>query len=226
VRLVVVALAGAFAFGGCASAEPSSSADTSPTAGQPSPTPSDRPFATVAPPSFEPTAPLPQPTLIGEFPGPKATVPPHQPVLAGLTFDQVTRVWASLGFSCESYASGGPESAAAWHVHCEDGNPNDAVMATAELSYWTLDGIATMSVSVNPNTFDGSLDAERAAIRWVVPFADLIGGEPIVAWVHDHIGDPNCLNDCVKRIGDGRLVYSGGLRGSQGLEYYAPVPTH
>ena len=164
----------------------------------------------------------PQSTLSGDLPGSEATVPPGQPVISNLTLDELAALWASLGLSCSSHVSGGPESAAAYNVHCEGGDPAGNVDVIAEADLWTLDGVATMSVVVNPT--EGTIDALTAASRWVAPFAELAGGEAALAWVQGHVGDTACRLGCTEVVRGDDLSYYSGSHGAQELFFIAPVP--
>lgn len=221
-KVFAAALAVALSLAACGSAGPSAtllttvSPSISPTDG-PSPATPSGPVETSPPPTT-----LPQPTLYGEFPGPDATVPPGQPVIADLSFDELAGLWASLGLSCRSHASGGPESPAAFNVHCEGGDPTADMEVVAEADYWTLDGVATMHMDVGPIS-DGSVDPGVAAERWVLPFAELAGGSAAVAWVNDHIGDSSCRLGCTTDVRGSDLSYYSGSRGGQELFFVAPV---
>jgi hypothetical protein len=173
--------------------------------------------------SVAPTT-LPEPTLFGEFPGPDATVPPEQHVITGLRLDNLTGLWASLGLSCFSHPSGGPESAASYNVHCEAADPATNVEVVAGADYWTFQHVRTIDVNVGSITMDGAVDAPSAAREWVLPFAALMGGKPLVAWVEEHIADPTCLDGCKKVIRDSNLTYIIGSRGGQILRLTAPSP--
>jgi hypothetical protein len=144
-------------------------------------------------------------------------------VITGLTVDDLAKVWASLGLSCESYANLSPESAAAYTVHCEGGDPAADVSVVAGAAYWTLDGVATFQVDVGSFTLGGSIDSP-AASRWVFPFAELAGGDRVVSWVKDHMADPACGHGCTLVVRDSKLIYDVGSHGYQGLELVAPVP--
>jgi hypothetical protein len=166
---------------------------------------------------------VPQPTLMGEFPGPNATVPPGAPVLSDLKLDDLATLWASLGLPCLSHTSGGPTSPASYNVHCEGADPAADVEVVADAAYWTFDGVATMSIGVHP-TSDGSIDAAAAASDWVVPFAHLAAGDAAVAWVRSHIADSACADGCTKVFRGAVLAYYTGTRGGGTLHYVAPVP--
>jgi hypothetical protein len=141
-----------------------------------------------------------------------------------LTFDDLADLWESLGMSCRSHSSGGPESAASYNVHCEAADPATNVEVVAEANYWTFEDVATMHVNVGSITMDGSIDASSAARHWILPFAELIGGKPVVTWVEAHIADPSCLEGCTKVIRDSSLTYTTGTRGGQILRLTAPNP--
>jgi hypothetical protein len=162
--------------------------------------------------------------MTGEFPGPGATVPPGTHVLADLRLQQLSDLWTSLGLSCESHTSGGPESAADYTVHCERTDVAAEVDVSADADYWTPDGIVSMSVSLVPSGTD-SIDARTAASEWVVPFARLAGGDAAVTWVQGHIEDTACHQGCTEDVLGSQLSYSSGSRGAQELFYVARLPS-
>jgi hypothetical protein len=170
------------------------------------------------------TIPTPQQTLFGEFPGADATVPPGQPVIESLRFAELAGLWASLGLSCFSHVSGGPESAANHNVDCEGGDVATNAEVVVEADYWTLNAVAAMSVSVRSITMDGSVDHEATASEWVFPFAALAGGDSAVAWVKDHLDDDACGLGCSEAIGNSDLSYYNGTRGGHQLYFVVRIP--
>ena len=191
----------------------------------PAPTPAPTPTPD-APASASPTLmPTPQTTLFGEFPAIDATVPPGQPVIQNLRFADVARLWASLGLSCFSHVSGGPESPANHNVHCEGRDAATNVSVVADAGYWTFDALATVSVAVGSITMDGSIDHEATASEWIFPFAALAGGDSAVAWVKDHLNDPACGRlGCSKPTGNSDLSYYNGSRGGHQLSLVVRIP--
>jgi hypothetical protein len=186
------------------------------------PTPTSTTAAAVA---ASPTPiPTPQPTLFGEFPGPSVTVPPGQPVIENLRFNDLAALWASLGLSCFSHTSGGPESPANYNVHCEHQDSPSNAWVIAEANYWTVDAVATLSVTVLSITTDGSIDHEATAVEWVYPFAALAGGDSAVSWVKDHLDDSTCGLGCSMAIGNSDLSYSNGTRGANSLDIVVRIP--
>jgi hypothetical protein len=166
----------------------------------------------------------PQSTLFGEFPGPGATVPPGQPVLENVRFEALAALWASLGLSCLSHRSGGPESPATYTVHCERRDAATNVEVVADADYWTMDALATLSVSVGSITMDGSVDHEATASDWVFPFAALAGGDAAVTWVKKQLDNSACRLGCSEAMGNGDLAYYNGSRGGQGLLFVVRIP--
>lgn len=209
---------------GCAAPPAISNATTaSPTSiSTPAPTRSDEPAPTGSDePATQPS--LPEPTLWGTFPGPNETIPPGQPVIAGLTLDELAAVWSSLRLSCVATPVGlSPESAAAYGVYCEGRDPSSDLDVVAEAGYWTVDGIAIMQVILVPNS--SPIDAGTAAEDWVVPFAELAGGDVAVAWVRNHVGDASCFQGCTIPIRGADLSYYSGVGAAQELFFVAPVP--
>jgi len=198
---------------GCTAAAPSPSVRATPTS------------TTVTPVAASPTPiPTPQPTLFGEFPGPSVTVPPGQPVIENLRFNDLAALWASLGLYCFSHTSGGPESPANYNVHCEQQDPVSNAWVIAEANYWTVDAVATLSVTVRSLTTDGAIDHETTAIEWVYPFAALAGGDSAVGWVKDHLDDSACRSGCSMAIGNNDLSYSTGIRGANSLDIVVRIP--
>jgi hypothetical protein len=169
-------------------------------------------------------SPIAQSTMRGDFPGPSATVPPGARVLANVQLQELADLWASLGLSCQSHASGGPESPAGYAVHCDGGDAAGDIAVVAEADYWTPGGVVDISVSVGPSR-SGSIDATATASEWVFPFARLAGGDAAVAWVQGHIEDPSCLQGCTEAVRGSQLSYYSGSRGAQELFYEASVPT-
>jgi hypothetical protein len=173
------------------------------------------PFRSQPPP---PSAPAP--TFYGVFPAADATLGPNQPVLPDIALHDLAHVWDSLGLSCVSHTSGGPESPGNFTVHCEGTDAARTVDVVADADYWTREGILDIGVNVSPSG-DGSIDATDAAIEWITPFAALAGGDPVVGWVMSHIEDPSCRLDCTEIVKRSTLSYSSGVRGSQQLFYIA-----
>jgi hypothetical protein len=120
--------------------------------------------------------------------------------------------------------AGGPESPAAYNVHCERTDLVTNIDVVADAAYWTDDGIATMSVGVTASD-DGSIDGLAAATEWVLPFARLAGGDAAVRWMQQHLGDAPCLDGRTELVRGGQLSYRSGTRGGQTLHFVAPVPT-
>ncbi|HEY4227033.1 MAG TPA: hypothetical protein VGM49_01755 [Candidatus Limnocylindrales bacterium] len=224
-KLIGAALAAAVIVAGCATGLPSPASDASFTTGSETPTHGPSPSPTARPPVTSLPTQAPEPKLTGEFPGPGASVFPGAAVLLDLRLQDLAEVWASLRLSCDSHATGGPESPADYSVHCERTDSTAGVDVVADADYWTADGIVVMSVSVVPSGGE-SIDATAAATMWVFPFAKLAGGNAAVTWVQGHIEDPSCYQDCVEIVRGSQLAYASGTRGAQQLDYVAQIPSH
>jgi hypothetical protein len=176
------------------------------------------PEATVAP------TIVAEPTLFGEFPGPDTTVPPGQPVLQDVTLEDLAGLWASLGLTCESHTAGGPESPAAYNVHCERSDPAANLHVVSDAAYWTNDGIATLSITAT-SIDDGAIDGPTAATHWILPFVRLAGGDRAERWLQQLVAGTTCLDGCKDHFRGSQFSYRTGLRGSQSLHVVAPAPT-
>jgi hypothetical protein len=178
----------------------------------------------AAPPSFGPTpptgtgapSPLPQATLAGDVPGPDATVPPNTPVLPGLELASLVDAWQALDLTCVSKPGIVANSGAGFNVHCEGTDPAANADIVADSGYWTPGGIQMVSAAVTTITAN-QIDGPAVADRWLVPFAQLLGGDPAAAWVRDHVGDEACGQGCTEVVGGIRYSYYYGRLGSQEL---------
>jgi hypothetical protein len=139
--------------------------------------------------------------------------------------DDLADLWASLGLSCASHSTGGPESPAAYNVHCELMDPAANVDVVTDAAYWTTDGVAVIFVTATARD-DGSIDGPVAATRWVLPFAWLAGGESAAWWLQEHLGDPMCLDTCTEHFRGSQFSYGTGTRGTQSLTVVTPVSRH
>jgi hypothetical protein len=161
-----------------------------------------------------------EPTLGGEFPGPDATVWPGAPVLRDVRLEDLAELWASLGLSCESYTTGGPESPAAYNVHCERMEPAANLHVVTDAGYWTTDGVAVISVTATAID-DGSIDGPVAATQWILPFVRLAGGESAVQWLQQRLADQTCPDKCNEHFRGSLFSFGTGSLGTQSLHVVA-----
>jgi hypothetical protein len=138
--------------------------------------------------------------------------------------EDLAELWASLGLSCESYTAGGPESPAAYNVHCERTEPAANLHVVTDAAYWTTDGVAVISVTATALD-DGSIDGPVAATQWVLPFVRLAGGESAVQWLQQRLADQTCPDKCNEHFRGSLFSFGTGSLGTQSLHVVASVST-
>jgi hypothetical protein len=158
---------------------------------------------------------VPEASLTGELPGADATVPPGVPVIPGLRIEAVVGLWQSMGLACESRSGSFPGTAGGYNVHCERSDPTTNVDVVADAVYWNLDGVQTISLSIN-STNGEAIDGARVS-DLLLPSAELTGGGVIRRWVEDRTGTASCAYGCTEVIDGRRLSLSVGLLGSHTL---------
>ncbi len=144
--------------------------------------------------------PFPSAPVSGDLPGLDATVPPGVDVIKGLTLDDVLATAGSLGLSCEarrgSFPGGGIEH---YEIDCRTRDQTANADFSASAYLYTEHAIFQVTASVTSITDLPILDP-TAALRLVLPFVELVGGDAAREWVQRAMDDPSCRHGCSRNI--------------------------
>jgi hypothetical protein len=126
----------------------------------------------------------------------------------------------SQGMPCESWAgvyerNGG----SGFTLGCEGPNPAAHAKFGLAVTYWTLDGVSDIHLSVWPDA-TGTVVSRGAPIPLFSGISGLAAGRPAMTWVQSHLDDPACAATCTRTFGTARLLLTVGANGGRQLEIY------
>jgi hypothetical protein len=187
-------------------------------------TPIGTPASTIEPPSLLPPTPLPSIALVGEVPGPDATIPPKVNVIPDLSVESLAAQWEALGLSCSSGISSYPDSPVTFYqLTCHRDDAAGNVTYDASATYWTPDGVQYLTLSVLALGAGEVADPE-AAPSLCLPTAALAGGSAARAWAEVRMDDPACGGTpgyCQSSVGPVALTLQVGVHGARQLDLEA-----
>jgi hypothetical protein len=158
------------------------------------------------------------PTLVGETPGPDATIPPGQPILANLDLGSIVSTAGLVRMGCESSSGGFPGTSGGYTVSCTTIDPSGSAQYSLRAVILTTTGVVTLSADVTTPTFDGTITDPEIAPQLLLPVADLVAGSAAREWAASKMDDASCNNACTAEFGDARLVLTIGVDGSRSLD--------
>jgi len=112
------------------------------------------------------------------------------------------------------------EGSGGYTLACEGADAAGHATFGLSVTYWTLDGVSEIYLSVTSDT-PGAVVSPAAPIKIMSSIADLSAGDIAKTWVVDHLGDSACSPRCTNTYGGVQIELQTGSNGGRGLHVTA-----
>lgn len=177
-------------------------------------------------PASSPAVLTPQPStgLVGEFPGPDATIPPGAPpVISNLGIEAIAAAAVAEGLTCVSEAGTIQDGSGGYTLACEGLDTAGHAKFALRATYWTLGAISEIRLTAHSDT-PGAVVSPAAPINLMSAISGVSSGQIAKTWVVGHLDDPACNPSCNSTYGDVLVQLQVGLNGARALHISAATP--